>query len=343
MFHIPFAPRRLVGLCALCALAAPGALSQDRGDVMQIYERARQQVEQLNETASLARNQMAATKQAVAEFTAADSPHAVEAATQRSLAEFRKTDTALENLGRLLGDLSESFGGLGDVANSEEGARQIETLTVAIDNADRVFSRLADSGGMEGSLARLSEQQLNLLANHLKSQEVEQLRREAATHAEGAASAPSNLGRLSELLTRLSVMVRIVEINNEVNRELILAMALRNAPSLEKQEALKGIIGDFGAPDEMVQRVDELAGSLADVTADLIGGFFITGAAFPDFSEEEVSMAIGRLNRVREETCEQCTDGFDNDLDGTFDAEESATCRMFVQHDPHCVASNTNR
>ena len=73
---------------------------------------------------------------------------------------------------------------------------------------------------------------------------------------------------------RLSVLAQLVEVKNSVNRELLLAMALRNAPNLEKKTALEKIIGDFGAPDEMVARIDGLANAMTEATSKLIRGFF---------------------------------------------------------------------
>ena len=337
------AMRRFAPVCAALVLAAPAGLAQDGGDIMQVFERAERQVKRLNETSSLARDQMIATQNAIAEFTGADGPAAIEAATQRALAEFRRTENALENLSALLGDLSESFSGLEAVANSTEGARQVESLNVALDNADQVFSRLAEAEGIEGSMAELSEQQLSLVRSQLKSEEQKRLRAKADGHRAAAERGASNVRRLGEVLARLSVLVRLVEVKNSVNRELLLAMALRNAPNLERKAALEKIIGDFGAPDEMVERIDGLANAMTEATSALIRGLFARGAGFPDFSPEEVDTALNMLNRAREATCEQCTDGIDNDLDGLTDAEEGAGCRLFAEFDPTCTKANANR
>ena len=331
---------RFASLFAALALAAPAGLAQDEGDVMQTFQRAERQVKRLAETSSLARDQTVATKDAVAQFTAADSPAAVEATTRRALAEFRKMENALENLGAILKDLSGSFSGLDSIAESAEGARQLESLTGMIDNADTVFSELASSEGIEGSLAHLSEQQLNLIRGRIESEKQERLQAEADRLRDRADRSPSNVERLSEVLARLSVLVELVEVKNAVNRELVLAMALRNAPNVEKKAALTRIIGDFGAPDEMVARVGDLADAMTETTAELITGLFAGGAGFPDFSPEEIDAALNMLNRAQERTCEQCTDGIDNDLDGAIDAAEGAGCRLFVEMDPTCEAAN---
>lgn len=347
---MPSRPRRrpsvvacLMLFLAASALAAPAGLAQDRGDVMRIFERAERQVKRLNDTSSLARDQMVATKDAVARFTAADSPAAIEAATGRALAEFRKTENALENLTSILRDLSQSFAGLDAVAESVEGAQQLDALGVALDNADAVFSRLAEGGGLESAEAALSEQQLNLVRARLETDRRERLRAEAARRRANAERSPSNVERLGEVLARLSVLAELVEIKNSVNRELVLALALRNAPNLEKKEALTAIIGEFGAPDEMVARIEDLSSAMTEATVSLIGDLVAGGAGFPDFSPEEVDTALNMLNRARELTCEQCTDGIDNDLDGLIDADEGPGCRLFVDMDPTCEAANAGR
>ena len=340
----PFSTARLAFLVlAVSAPVAPAGLAQDEGEVMRIFERAERQVRRLNETSSLASAQMVATRDAVTRFTAAGSPAEIEAATERALAEFRKNENALENLTGLLRDLSESFSGLGAIADSNEGARQLEALGAAVDNADAVFSRLAEGGGLEGAEAQLSGQQLNLVRARLESDRRERLRAEADRHRAAAESSPSNVERLGEVLARLSVLAELVEVRNSVNRELVLALALRNAPNLEKKEALTGIIGDFGAPDEMVARIEELSTAMTEATVSLIGGLVAGGAGFPDFTEEEVNTALNMLNRPREVTCEQCTDGIDNDLDGLIDAAEGPGCRLFIDMDPTCAAANTGR
>ena len=340
----PFAVARLaLLLLVVSAPVAPAGLAQDEGDVMRIFERAERQVRRLNETSSLARDQMVATKDAVARFTAADSPAAIEAATERALAEFRKTENALENLTGILRGLSESFSGLDTVADSVEGARQLEALGAAVDNADAVFSRLAESGGLEGAEAALSGQQLNLVRARLESDRRERLRAEADRRRANAERSVTNVERLGEVLARLSVLAELVEVRNSVNRELVLALALRNAPNLEKKAALTTIIGKFGAPDEMVARIEDLSTAMTEATVSLIGGLVAGGAGFPDFTPEEVDTALNMLNRARELTCEQCTDGIDNDLDGLIDGAEGPSCQLFIDIDPTCAAANTDR
>lgn len=333
--------RRIAGLFLALALTAPAALAQDEGDVMQIFERAERQVKQLNDTSSLAQRQMAATRRAVDDFAAASAGSAsdVEAATRQALAEFRKTENALENLSRVLGDLSESLGGLDSIRDSLEGARQIDALDAAIGNADRVFSALAEGEGAEAMQARLSQQQFNLVRSQLERQD--EKRAEAARMRAGEGGG-SNIERLAQVLARLSVMAEIAEIRNSVNRDLMLALAMRAAPDAEKRERLTAIVGDFGVPADMVGKVEALADAMTEATATLIEGLFRDGGGFPDFTEAEVADALGMLNRAREMTCEECTDGIDNDLDGLVDAEQGGSCRMFTELDPHCEMANAN-
>ena len=44
------------------------------------------------------------------------------------------------------------------------------------------------------------------------------------------------------------------------------------------------------------------------------------------------------FTRPEEMTCEQCTDGLDNNLNGLTD-EEQASCKVWVQWDPTCSLS----
>ena len=83
----------------------------------------------------------------------------------------------------------------------------------------------------------------------------------------------------------------------------------------------------------MVARIEDLSAAMTEATVSLIGDLVAGGAGFPDFTQEEVDTALNMLNRAREATCEQCTDGIDNDLDGLVDAAEGPTCLLWIETD----------
>ena len=155
----------------------------------------------------------------------------------------------------------------------------------------------------------------------------------------------TNLDKLSEILARLSVTADIVEIKNNVNREVVFTMALNNAPNVERKDALTRIIGEFGTPSDVVDRITALSEAMTDQTATIIRSLYQGGAGFlaPDaFTAEAIDTALNELNRAQEVSCEQCTDGIDNDLDGRIDAEQGTSCKNFVDFDPYCTVSNTD-
>ena len=337
-----FAPPAFFRAAALIACAALGlpALGQDSGDVMQVYERAERQVEKLKEIVPVAEEAMWATAVAVKDFSAATTPAAVEGATQEALTSFRTNERSLENLSRLLRDLSVSFQGLTNINDSKAGAEQLRSLQQSLVNADTKLSKLAE-GGVDSQWMILPSQQIRLIKSTLQSEQQAHLLRKAEQHranAEGSA----NLQRIGEILSRLSVMVDVVKIKNDVNRELLLAMALRNVPKTERRESLERIIGNFGSLEDMGNRTDSLLEQMADATANLVSALFDKngGAGFPEFSQEDIDRFLDVQKRPREESCKQCTDGLDNDHNGLTDAEQSASCKMFVQLDPTCTLSN---
>ena len=334
----PFASFHAAALLACASIGLP-VLGQNTGDVMQVYERAERQVEKLNQIVPVAEKAMVATAVAVKDFAAATTPAAVEGATQKALTSFRTNERSLENLSRLLQDLSDSFRGLTDIGDSNAGAEQLESLQQSLVNADTELSKLAEAG-VGQQWADLPRQQISLIQSALQAEHQESLLRQAEQHRANA-EGPANLQRIGEILSRLSVMVDVVKIKNDVNRTLLLAMALRNAPNAERRESLERIIGNFDTPVEMGKRVDSLLAQMNEATADLISGLFeMGGAGFPDFSQEDIDSFLAWENRPREESCEQCTDGLDNDHNGLTDAEQSASCKLFVQRDPTCTLSN---
>ena len=339
--NTPFLWFCYVHLPLLVALLVPASVfAQDQGDVMQIFRQAEKQVRKLNKSRSLTQHQALATKRAIEDFSKATSAEGVEQATEQCLTEFRKSEKALENLSLILRGLSDSLEGLKSLKDSVEGERQLGELSNSINNVNQALSPLTKSDGIqvEAQFARATTQQMNLVQNEMKNR-----RQQAAEHQKKADQSRSNLERLSAILARSSVLVDLVKLKNGFNRELVGAIAMHKAPTHEKREALENLMGEFGTPSNMVDQINDLADSMTEATATLIMDMFKMGTGvFPDFSDEDVDAAVAAMNRVREDTCEECTDGMDNDLDGKIDALQSETCRLFVEHDPDCATSNAS-
>ena len=336
--NVPSVLSRAAALLACLAFGAP-AVGQDVGDVMQVYERAERQVEKLNQIVPVTEKQTVAVTIAIKNFGAAKTPDAVEAATRKALEAFRTNERSLENLSRVLQDVADSFQGLTAIEGSNAGSEQMEALQQSLVNAETELSKLAE-GGIGGQWSQLPQQQINIIQSVIQSEQLADLQDQAAQHRNDSGG-PANLQRAGEILSQLSVMVDVVKIKNDVNRTLLLAMALRNVPNAERRESLERIIGNFDTPEKVGKRVESLLASMNEATSELIDGLFeMGGAGFPDFSQQDIDDYLVWENRPREETCEQCTDGLDNDHDGLTDAEEGASCRLFVQRDPTCALSN---
>ena len=336
---VSFVQRHLTALL-LCLLVAPPTLAQSEGDVMQIYQRAEQQVEKLNQMVPAAEKQMVAVNVAISQFRNAETREEITAAMQKSLAAFQRNERSLENLSRALQEVGESMRGLGPIAESAEGAAQLESVENALAVADEQLSVLASAGGNLPS-AGATQQQLNLVRGTLQSQRQEALRKQADEHRDRANNAKTNLERTGEILSRLSAQVDVIKINNDVNRELVVALALRNMPANEAKESLERIMGQFQTPVDMGKRVDTLLTGMEEATAELIDSLWSAGATgLPDFSEADIEAYFEWEERLVERSCEECTDGLDNDLDGKTDAEQSRMCKNFVQRDPTCTMSN---
>ena len=182
---------RLLGTAVLLALATSTGLAQDEGDVMQIFQRTERQVKQLNQTTSMLQNQMLATKSAIDRFSAAGTPAQIDAAMRQCFDAFGKTERALENLSRVLRELSDSFRGFNNIQESDAGAAQLESLREGMQNAVNSLSSFAAAGGAEGELARASIQEMGLIQAQLERQNA--LREQADVHkanAEGGGHEP---------------------------------------------------------------------------------------------------------------------------------------------------------
>ena len=236
---VPFIQRHLAALL-LCLLVAPPTLAQSEGDVMQIYQRAEQQVEKLNQMVPAAEKQMVAVNVAIGELRSAETKDEVTAALLKCLDAIERNEMELENLSLVLGMVGESMRWLELIAESAEGAARLESLKnlVAIyDEQLSVLRRESSRGTVPEELEELS-QQMNMVELDLRS-ESEDLRKQADEHRDRANNAKTNLERTGEILSRLSAQVDVIKKNNDLNRELVVALALRNMPADEARESLE--------------------------------------------------------------------------------------------------------
>ena len=337
--NVPSALFRTAVVLACFAFGAP-ALGQDVGDVMQVYERAENQVKTLNTLVPVTEKQMVAVTIAIKNFGAAKTPDAVVGTMQQALDAFRANERSLENLSLVLQDLAGSFRGLRPLEESKAGAEQIKSLRRSIANADVEFSKLAEAGFREEDWLQATRQQVNVARSALESEEQAKLLRQAEQHRNNAEGL-SNLQAAGEVLSRLSMMVDVAKITNHINRELVKRSAVSQAKDSELRERLERIFGAFKTPVEVGNHVESLVDSANEAMANIVQHMFETGGAgFPDFSQQDIDDYLAWEERPREVTCEQCTDGLDNDLNGLTDAEQSASCKLFVLRDASCTQSN---
>ena len=214
---IPSALARMAAVLACFAFGAP-ALGQDVGDAMQVYERAENQMKKLNKLVPMAEKQTVAVTIAIKNLGTAKTPDAVEAARRKALDAFRANERSLENLSRAIQDLAESFEALHAVKESK-AAEQHESRLRSLVNLEAEISKLAE--GDFGVQRSEQQRRLTQLLTHLQDQ----------GKGSGDAGSSANLQRAGEILSRLSVMVEVAKIRNDVNRTLVLAIAAQREPA----------------------------------------------------------------------------------------------------------------
>ena len=333
---VPFVLCRLSALL-LCLLVAPPALTQSEGDVMQIYQRTEKQVEKLHQTVPVAIKQAVAATVAINEFRSSKTREDIKAAVEKGLEALWRNERSLENLSLVLHELGESMPGLGQIAESAEGAARLESLKNLVAVSQEQLSVLAS----DTNTHELFRAQLNMVQGAVRAQQQEDLRKKADEHRDQAKNAKTDLEETGKILLSLSAEVEIFKMQNDLNRELLVSQAMHKMPTNEARESLERVMGQFGTAKELGVRVATLGSSLGEATAEMIESLWDAGATgLPDFSQADIEAYYEWEERPVEISCEECTDGLDNDLNGKTDAEQSKMCEVFVRRDPTCTMSN---